>query len=301
MTNAKSFQLIGIVSWLVCAVFFCYEFLLRTVLGTFQAPIVSDLLLTPISFALLSSTAYLVVYSAMQVPVGLIADRFGLKKSLMIGTLLCAVSTLAFAFTYQFKTAVGARMLMGLGSSFGFICVLMAVYDWMPKKHYGLFIGLSQFIGTIGPIAAAGPLDSIAASGDVHWRTIFIALSGVGLFLFVLAVFFVRNNTQCTEGFRIILRHTPIMKALKTLFSQKQAWYIALFSAAVYFPLEYLSENEGKNFLVLKGFTPLYAAYMITLGWFGYAIGCPLLGYISDRVKRRKTVLNFAAVLGLND
>ncbi|WP_367608019.1 hypothetical protein [Legionella sp. W05-934-2] len=43
--------------------------------------------------------------------------------------------------------------------SFGFICLLISVYDWLPRKNAALFIGLSQFIGTMGPMLAAGPLD----------------------------------------------------------------------------------------------------------------------------------------------
>tara|TARA_R110002110_G_scaffold415800_1_gene656283 strand:- start:39656 stop:40924 length:1269 start_codon:yes stop_codon:yes gene_type:complete len=295
MTDNKISSL-GIAVWLVCAIFFTYEFLLRTVLGTFQHPIMYDLSLTPFAFAILSTTAYMVVYGAMQVPVGIITDRFGLKKSLTFAALLCAVSSIAFAMTYQFKSAVFARMLMGLGSSFGFICMLVSVYDWMPKKHYGLFIGLSQFIGTMGPMVAAGPLNNIAVNGNVDWRSIFLGLGFFGFLITIFIIVIVKNSHESLGGFRILTRPTSIRLNIVSILKQKQAWAIALYSALIYFTLEYLSENEGKIFLEINGYSAKFSSYMITVGWLGYAIGCPLLGFLSDYFRRRKIFMIIAAL-----
>ncbi|MDC0348985.1 hypothetical protein OAN21_01060 [Alphaproteobacteria bacterium] len=76
--NIFTFQ--GVSVWLICAIFYLYEFLLRTVIGTFQHPIVHDLDLTSFQFSILSSTMYLFIYAAMQIPVGLLVDRLGLKN-----------------------------------------------------------------------------------------------------------------------------------------------------------------------------------------------------------------------------
>ncbi len=295
MTNTK-ISPIGIMVWLVCAIFFTYEFLLRTVLGTFQHPIMYDLNLTPFTFAILSTTAYMVIYGAMQMPVGLITDRFGLKKSLTLATIICSISAIAFAMTYQLKSAVVARMLMGLGSSFGFVCLLVAVYDWMPKKHYGLFIGLSQFIGTMGPMVAAGPLNSMALDGSIDWRSVFLGLGGFGCFLTILIIVVVKNSQENIGQFRVLTRPTSIKLNIYSILKQKQIWVIAFYSALVYFTLEYLSENEGKIFLELNGYSSGFSSYMITVGWLGYAIGCPLLGFISDFLRRRKIIMVSAAL-----
>ncbi len=296
MSEQSKISVRGITVWLVCAIFFTYEFLLRTVLGTFQHPIMADLNLTPLSFALLSSTAFIGIYGLMQMPVGFIADKFGLKKSLLFAVILCVVSTLFFAFTYEFKFAVIARMLMGFGASFGFICLLVSVYEWMPSRFYGLFIGLSQFIGTLGPMIAAGPFNEMAQNGSTDWRTIFLGLSLFGAALVIPVLFFVKNNQQNMGGFRVLSRSIPVVSSLKTILKQKQMWWIAIYCALVFFTIEYLSENEGKAYIELLGFSSSFASYMITVGWLGYAIGCPLLGFISDLLKRRKLVMLLGAV-----
>lgn len=299
MLTENQFQLRGLFIWLICAVFFLYEFLLRTVLGTFQQPIMQDLQLSTIEFSMVSSTVYLLIYAFMQIPVGLIVDNFGLKKPLLAGALICSISIIGFSYANSLGAAIFFRALMGLGSSFGFICLLISVYDWLPQKHRAFMVGMSQFIGTLGPMLAAGPLESISDHGSVGWRDIFFILGIIGLLISILIFAFVKNNQEKAGSFKILKRPESIKKTLKVLFFNSQAWSIALFSGFVYFALEYLSENEGKDFIILKGHTGNFASYMITLAWLGYAIGCPMTGFLSDRLQRRLPFLLLGAITAL--
>lgn len=286
----------GLLIWFICAVFFLYEFLLRTVVGTFQHPIMYDLHLSSFKFTLLSTTTYVLIYGLMQLPVGLIVERFGLKKTLFIAALLCAISNLGFAYSDTFATAVFFRFFTGLGSSFGFICLLISVYEWLPKKNIAFLLGLSQFFGTLGPMLAAGPLEVLSESKGVDWRNIFTILFFVGIAIAFVIFAFVENNHSTKGKFIVLKRPEPIRKTLLTLFTKKQPWFIAIFSGCVYFSIEYLSENEGKNILLSKGFSASFASYMITLAWFFYAIGCPLFGYLSDRLSSRRLPLILSAI-----
>ncbi|MFC3908184.1 MFS transporter [Legionella dresdenensis] len=289
----------GLLVWFICALFFMYEFLLRTVVGTFQAQLMSDLRLTTMTFSLLSTTGYSVIYGVMQIPVGIIATRFGLKKALLTALIFCACSTMGMASSHDFSAAMCFRILMGLGSSFGFICLLIAVYDWMPRKNIALFIGISQFIGTLGPMLAAGPLTSLSQNAMIGWRSIFLSMAIIGFIIAALTLVFVENNRNTQEKFIILARHSKLSENLLTLLSQKQVWYIALYSSCIYFAIEYFSENIGVEFLIKKGFSPAFSSYMITLAWLGYALGCPLLGFVSDKIQRRKPVMLTTALISL--
>lgn len=290
----------GLLVWIICAVFFTYEFLLRTVLGTFQFPIMDELQLSSMKFSLLSSTAYQVIYGAMQLPVGIITDRFGLKKTLLFAVIVCGIANVGFAMSYQYAFAFIFRVLMGFGSAFGFVCLLMAVYDWMPKKNFALFIGLSQFVGTLGPMLAAGPLNMLAEAGILGWRSLFLSLSVFAGVLSLLVYLFVDNRHESTGKFLILSLNTSILDSLKRIVKQPQIWAIAFFSATIYFSIEYLSENEGVAFLTLKGFSSSFASYLITVAWLGYAISCPVLGFLSDRFERRKPLMIASAVIMLS-
>ena len=285
--------------WGVCVLFFLYEFFLRVSLGSFQHPLMNDLHLSAFEYSLLSSTLFFIMYGLMQIPVGLLIDKIGLKKSLVIGSGICALASFAFAYSSTFWLAIVSRAFMGLGASFGFLSLLVAVNDWMPHRHNALFIGLSQFIGTMGPMFGAGPLESLVTSEHIAWQLIFKILGFIGIALFFMIVFFVENKHETAEKYLVLRRPESIKRSLLKLFSRAQAWYIALFSASVYLIIEYLSENEGRVFISLKGFSENFSSYMITIAWLGYALGCPLLGFLSDYTERRKPVLVASALMSV--
>ena len=288
----------GYAIWGLCALFFLYEFFLRTVMGTLQESIIADLRLTSVEYAVLSSSAYLIIYGLMQIPVGIIVDRYGLKKSLFVGAIACAISSVGLFFVESYVPALLLRMLMGFGSSFGFVCVLFSVYEYLPRKYSALFIGVSQFVGTVGPIIAAGPLGNVIEAYQITWRTLFVVFGGVGV-LFALASLFVIESKP-TEAVRYYLLKRPKsigMSLLKKLL-KKEPWFIAFFSAFSYFSIEYLAETEGISLLVSKGISHSMAAYFVSISWVGYAIGCPLAGFLSDVFQRRKPIMFGLALIG---
>lgn len=297
-SNYTAISIRGWLIWFLCALFFLYEFLLRTILGTFQIPLSHQLQLSPVEFALVSGTVYQVVYSLMQIPVGFISYRYGLRKSLLLAITVCALANLGFSLVQNFPTALLLRALMGLGSSFGFICLLVAVYDWFPRKNCAFMIGLSQFIGTLGPMLAAGPVNALEANGLITWREMFLLLSIVGALLAIAVVILIHNRQDTRNDYYILTpRPASLTSAFSHLLRQPQIWWIGFYSSSVYFALEYLSANEGISFLTMKGFDSVFSAYLITLAWLGYAIGCPVIGYLSDRLQKRKPLMLACSLL----
>lgn len=294
----NNFKIKGFAVWLICAVFFMYEFLLRTVMGTFQNQIMSDLSLSAVQFSLLSTTIFLLIYGVMQIPAGILVEKFGLKKTLFVASLICGLSAMAFSYSNGFIWALSCRMLMGFGASFGFICLLMAVSDWMPHQFFAVFIGLSQFIGTMGPMISAGPLTSLSHNSDVTWNAFFFFFGLIGIALSLLVFFFVENNQHCSGKYIVLEKPEKTLVSLRKLFGRAQPWLIALTGTCMYFAIEYLSENEGRIFLSLKGLSLQSASNMLTISWVGYAIGCPLVGVISDYQERRKQVLVVSSAIG---
>lgn len=298
MNNIK-FSKIGLLVWIICAVFFLYEFLLRTILGTYQQEIVNELQLSKTEFSLLSSTLFLLIYVFMQIPVSILVDNIGLKKTLTFASFICSISAICFAYIEDYYFALFLRSLMGLGASFGFICLLISVNEWIPRKYNALFIGLSQFIGTMGPMIAAGPLDSLSANPSISWRVVFKFIGLIGIIITIAIFIFVKNNNQRTNRYIILRKPENTKTLLKKLFFKLQPWVISICSACLYFSLEYLSENDGRIFLCFKNITSNQASYMITIGWLGYALGAPVIGYLSDFLQRRKIILILSSALNL--
>lgn len=289
----------AIIIWIICVIFYLYEFFLRTIIGSFQQSLTSDLQLSATQFSLISSTFFLVIYGVMQIPASIICEKLGLKKALLIGVLSCCISTLGFSYSHSFYSAAIFRILMGFGSSFGIISLLVAINEWLPHRYIAIIIGVSMFIGTMGPMLGAGPLEDIITRFNISWRNVFLYLSIISLLISMLVFAFVRNNTNKSGQYIILYRPESLIKSFKNLFKKSQPWFLSLISATLYFNLEYLSENEGRFFIAHKGISLLSASYMLTMAWVGFALSNPLFGLISDMLQRRKIILQLSSLIGL--
>ena len=103
MQVEKPFQFKGLLVWILCTIFFLYEFFLRTVIGTFQINIMKDLALSSFQYTLLSTALFSLVFGLMQIPVGFIARAFGLKRTLLFASFCCAFSSLMFSYSPDYN------------------------------------------------------------------------------------------------------------------------------------------------------------------------------------------------------
>ncbi len=295
----QKIKAIGIFIWAIAAVFFLYEFFLRTFVGSIAHQLIKDLHLSIQQFTLIGS-AYYLAYGLMQMPVGVLADKFGVKKIMVFATLTCAASTFLFAHSTHFSEAILSRFLMGFGSAFAFICLLVIASNWFPKRYFGFFAGLSQFIGTMGPALAGGPLISWLASSHTSWRLALSSIGAFGIALAALSLFFVKGKPKNSDDTLLFLsKNESILIRLKRLFQTPQAWAIAVYSATVYVSIAVIAAVWGTDYLEATGFSQKSAAYMISIAWIAYAIGCPAFGFLSDLTKRRKPFLIICSILGI--
>ena len=136
------------------------------------------------------------VYAAMQIPVGVLLDRFGAKRMLLAGLVLMTVGQLAFAFATSFGAAVVSRAVLGAGDAMVFVSVLRLVTAWFLVRQAPLVTQLTGQLGQFGAIAAAGPL--ALALDRLGWTRTFALASSVGLVLMVAVLLLVRDSPYRT-------------------------------------------------------------------------------------------------------
>lgn len=297
----ERYRRVGIfILWLVAAAFFLYEFFLRTFVGTLASQIIPSLHLNMESFAWVE-VSYTFAYGLMQVPAGLITDRCGALRSLLFGVLICGVATLLFSQSQNLAMAMLARLLMGFGSAFGFVCLISIVVKYFPHRHFAFMAGISQFIGTIGPMLAGGPLVNLLEHNQGQWRLslFYISIIAFVLAVCIIALWRIRPKTETINNNQTPKPHLSLYTQLRMLCSNRQIWFIACYSGAIYISLALMGAVWGTSFLQSKGLLQMNAAYVISAAWLGYAIGCPVLGVISDWYRRRNYLLFGCALLGL--
>ena len=134
----------------------------------------------------------LFVYAAMQIPVGVMVDRFGAKKLLVAGVVLMTGGQFAFAFASTFGAGVAARVFVGMGDAMVFISVMQLVALWFPPARTPMVTQIAGVAGQLGAVAATAPLS--AALRSVGWTRSFAAAASVGLLLGVVLIVVVRDS-----------------------------------------------------------------------------------------------------------
>ena len=229
----------------MAVLFFQYEFLLRALIGSVAPQIIPALHLNVGTFALIGS-AYYLTYGIMQIPVGILADKFQVKQLLLFAILICASSAFVFAHATDFTSAFIARLLMGFGSSFAFICLLITIMTWFPKTYLAFFVGFSQFIGSMGALLAGGPLVTLLVNHQNDWRMLLIKISMIGFTLAVLVFIIMKNKSRDnTQTIIYLIQPKPLKQRLLRLIKNPQAWFIAIYSGIVYISIILLGEMWG--------------------------------------------------------
>lgn len=134
----------------------------------------------------------LLVYAGMQVPVGLLVDRFGPRSVILTGAVLMAVAQVGFALAETFVLALLARTLVGVGDAMTFICLLRLVATWFPPRRIPFLTQLSGTLGQSGALFAAAPMTW--ALGRHGWTGAYLTSAAFGVVLTLVAVVVLRDG-----------------------------------------------------------------------------------------------------------
>jgi len=138
------------------------------------------------------------VYALMQVPVGVLLDRFGSRTLIASGALLMAAGQLLLSLVTALPAAYLARVLIGAGDAATFISVVRLVSLWFPPRRVPLLTQLSGILGSLGQIVAAVPL--VAVLHGRGWTTAFSGLAAVGVLAACLAFLSVRDAPEAPDA-----------------------------------------------------------------------------------------------------
>jgi MFS family permease len=226
------------------------------------------------------SVLQLAVYAGMQIPAGVLLDRYGSKRLLITGALLMATAQTVFAAADDLRTALLARVLLGLGDAVTFISVLRLVTVWFPPRLNPLMTQLTGLVGQLGAVLSAIPL--IHVLHGAGWTPTFAGAAAVGVLVSLLVVLAVRDapyGRPAQPRARFAEVRTRLRSAWHEPGTRLGLWthFVTQFPGAVFALL------WGYPFLVSQGVTPAGAGLLLTmLTVAGMACG-PVLGHLVGR------------------
>lgn len=295
---ANRFTFFSLFIWFLAAFFFLYEFFLRTILTNLVHELLFSLKITVEQLSLID-IAYCITYGVMQVPVGILVDRYGVKLSLSFAVAACVVGVFLFSLAHGFYLAFFSRLLIGVGSAFAFICLLLITLNYLPKKYHGTFFGFAQLLGAVGPLIAGAPMVLMLHHLHDNWRLLLLIVGLIGLVLIFLVSLFIKNKP--TVKLCMPCQTIPcILAEAIELLRRPRIWWIILYSATIYVSLALLGTLWGATYLETRGVHIVHAAFITSMIWFGLACGCPILGLVSDLFKQRRLILIFCALFGIS-
>jgi MFS family permease len=237
----------------------------------------------------------LAVYAGMQVPVGVMLDRFGSRRLIVTGALLMALGQLVLATAHAIGLAIFARVLVGAGDAMTFISVLRLIPRWFPRRQVPLLTQSTGMLGQTGQIVAAYPL--VALLQSTGWTTSFLCAALAGGIVAGSTAVWLRD---APPGVAITHGLVTLSASLERL---GHAWrepgtrlglwthFVSQFSGVVFALL------WGYPFLVLgEGRSPAEAGLLITLMVVvAIALG-PILGHFANRWPYRRSIPVLAIV-----
>ncbi|MCG5494721.1 MFS transporter [Ectothiorhodospira variabilis] len=250
------------------------------------------------------SAMYFYIYTAMQMPAGVLADTLGSRFAVMLGNAVAGCGSIVFGLAETLATASVGRFLVGLGVSVVFVGLMKSNSVWFSERKYGSISGLTLLLGNLGAIAATGPLALMLLVVD--WRSLFVALGVIAIGLAVLSWWLVRDKPE-QMGFPSVRemeglppatpRQQHWIRDLKSVVSNRRLWpgFIydfgitgSLFGMLGLWAIPLLRDVHGLS----RGDASLYT----TLATVAFAIGCLVAGNVSDRLGRRRPVLQAGAL-----
>lgn len=284
--NKSNYALIG---WLFCglgAIFYSYEYLLRIAPSVMENSLRTHFNLSASGFGTLSSIYYL-AYVPMQLPVGVFLDRYGPKRLLTMACLICVIGTYMFTGTNLFWVAAIGRFLMGFGSAFAFVGVLKLATLWLPENRLAMISGMTSALGPIGAMIGDNFLEHFI--NKFGWIPTLNSTAIFGIILTVILYYGIKDRKGNSNEHGTVPSLKKGLVDLGIIISNKQIWVNGMYGCLVYLPTTVFAELWGIPYLHhAHGLSIQAAGLANSILFLGFIIGAPLMGYISDRLYRRK-------------
>jgi MFS family permease len=282
----------AVMAWLLVAVFYFYQYSMRSAPAVMMPQLSEAFGLSAMGVASIVGLFYY-GYSPFSLVAGAAMDRIGPRRLLPFAAVAVGLGALLFASGRPAAASIG-RILQGAGGVFALVGAIYIATNNFPASVAATLIGATQMFGMAGGAAGqfvVGPL----IGGGFAWNSFWFGMGITGLFISVILFLLLPKDEkpQQSEG-----GLKSITEAFVVVFKNPQSILCGLISGLLFIPTTIFDMVWGVRFLQeAHGFdygSAVVRSAMVPVGWI---IGCPLLGFISDRLGRRKPVIIGGAVV----
>jgi sugar phosphate permease len=282
--------------WGCAALFYMYQFVLRVSPSVMMEDLMTFFQISAAEIGTLSALA-LYAYSLLQIPSGVLADVFGVRKVILGSLFLCILGVAIFISTPNLMLAKFGRILLGSGSAAAFLCLSkLSVQLFSPNRRASLF-GLTMAAGTIGALNGSMPLSFLITF--VGWRQSLAWIIGVGLVILALNALFLKEQRSQPSPKKHKFELKEVILPVVDTMKLRACWMNGIAALGIYLSVSVIADLWGVSFLMqAHQVSKTAAAQAVSFIYVGLCVGSLVLTFVSDLLKRRKAVI-LICTLGL--
>ena len=278
MTTKSTFMRLKapIALWSIATTFFAFQFILRLSVGILREDIIQKFHIDTAAFGTMAGYYYL-GYAGMQIPLGIMLDKFNFRIVTALAIMLSVVGTLTFVLANDWNIVLLGRFLIGAGSAVGFLAVAKVIKLFFEEKYHAFMIGFAFTFGLTGAVFGGTPMRLIFNHFGYYASFMALAVTGTIIAAVVLMVKDKRIERVDTSP----NAHPSFRQIIKLIFNP-MVFFVGIAGGLMVGPLEgfadvwampffqhvhYLSEND--------------AIFVASLVFLGMCVGGPLLAYLA--------------------
>lgn len=289
-------------AWLVvisAAWFFFFEFMMLNMFNAINQPLMQEFNISATALGWLSS-----FYSAANLiflfPAGMIIDRVSTRRLILVAMGVCVLSTFVFAQAPSFFVAAISRFATGIGGAFCLLSAVRLASRWFPPKRMAFVVGVIVTMAFIGGSVAQNPMTVL--TDHIGWRNTLMVAAGFGSLMWLMVLIFVRDfppgHDKAHEK-EARIEDLGLLYTIRIAIANSTNWLGGLYTSLLNLPI-FLLGMYGTMYLEQVHQLSRAQASLVTMMLFiGTLIGSPVIGWISDRMGRRKLPMLFFGVLSL--
>ncbi len=236
-------------------------------------------------------------YAPFSLVAGVAMDQLGPRKVVPLGAASVAIGSFLFSTADPMLASIG-RFMQGAGGVFALIGAVYLVTTFMPIARAATLVGVTQMFGMAGGSAGQFVVGPLIGSG-VRWDQFWLAMGAIGIPIAIL-LFILIPKRQAPDAAAPQQRAGlgPALRAMGTVFINPQSILCGLIAGLLFIPTTIFDMVWGVRYLQEAHDLPYSVAVLRSAAVpFGWIIGCPLLGWLTDRLGRRKPVIIGASLV----
>ncbi|MGO1033135.1 MFS transporter, partial [Clostridioides difficile] len=246
----------------------------------------------------------LYAYAFMQIPAGILIDKYGARKISSLGIIMASLGSILFGLIQSIELAYISRVIVGAGTSVILLCILKIQGRWFNKSEFASATAKFSFVGNLGGVLATFPL--VFLSELVGWRNSFLLIGIIGAVIGCFMYIIVRDTPK-EYGFNVDTEpyekseKVNIVDGIKSVIKNKSTWYNSMIMFSfVGLTSAFISLWGVRYIMDVYDVSKSFSAFIVSFFTYGFIFGSIIMDFVFAKIRSSKfNIIKFGAIIDL--